>query len=88
MLQARTNWLTRAEVRGDIVVSTPAWHASVRGSIPCSDQAYYIWYKNLALNIRDFIHLCLSEETLKEVGPFYLVSIQGELKDPTQGLNV
>ena len=26
---------------------------------------------------------CLSEETLKAVGPFYLVSILGEVKDPT-----
>ena len=25
----------------------------------------------------------LSEETLKEVGPFYLVSMPGEIKDPT-----
>ena len=26
---------------------------------------------------------CLSEETLKAVGPFYLVSMTGEVKDPT-----
>ena len=26
---------------------------------------------------------CLSEETLKAVGPFYWVSIPGEVKDPT-----
>ena len=26
---------------------------------------------------------CLSDETLKAVGPFYLVSISGEVKDPT-----
>ena len=26
---------------------------------------------------------CLSEEILKAVGPFYLVSMPGELKDPT-----
>ena len=32
--------------------------------------------------------LCLSEETLKAVGPFYLVSMPGEEKDPTQGVNV
>ena len=30
----------------------------------------------------------LSEETLKAGGPFYLVSMQGEVKDPTQGVNV
>ena len=28
---------------------------------------------------------CLSEETLKAIGPFYLVSMSGEVKDPTQG---
>ena len=27
--------------------------------------------------------MCLSEETLKAGGPFYLVSIPGEVKDPT-----
>ena len=26
---------------------------------------------------------CLSDETLKSVGPFYLVSMPGEVKDPT-----
>ena len=26
---------------------------------------------------------CLSEETLKAVGPFYLVSMPGEVKNPT-----
>ena len=34
------------------------------------------------------ICLCLSEETLKAGGPFYLVSVPGEVKDPTQGVNV
>ena len=31
---------------------------------------------------------CLSEETLKSGGSFYLVSRPGEIKDPTQGVNV
>ena len=31
---------------------------------------------------------CLSEETLKAVRPFNLVSMSGEVKDPTQGVNV
>ena len=31
---------------------------------------------------------CLSEETPKAVGPFYLVSMPGEVKYPTQGVNV
>ena len=30
----------------------------------------------------------LSDETVKAVGPFYLVSMPGEVKDPTQGVNV
>ena len=35
-------------------------------------------------------HICLrlSEETLKAGGPFYLVSMPGEVKDHTQGVNV
>ena len=44
------------------------------------------------LKLRQFrsphICLCLSEETLKAGGPFYLVSMPGEVKDPTQGVNV
>ena len=39
--------------------------------------------KNLVLYIRDCVSLCLSDETLKAVGPFYLVSMPGEVKDPT-----
>ena len=43
-------------------------------------------------NLRQFcsphICLCLSEEILKVGGPFYLVSMAGEVKDPTQGVNV
>ena len=44
--------------------------------------------KNLALYIRDCESLCLSDETLKAVGPFYLVAMPGVVKDPTQGVNV
>ena len=35
-------------------------------------------------------HICLwlLEETLKAGGPFYLVSMPGEVKDPTQRVNV
>ena len=37
-----------------------------------------------------FTSLCqyLLEEIPKAVGPFYLVSMPGEVKDPTQGVNV
>ena len=31
------------------------------------------------------VSLCFSDETLKAVGPFYLVSMPGEVKVPTQG---
>ena len=40
------------------------------------------------LYIRDCESLCLSDETLKAVGPFYLVSMPVEVKYPTQGGNV
>ena len=33
-------------------------------------------------------YLCLLKETLKAGGPFYLVSMPGEVKYPTQGVNV
>ena len=42
--------------------------------------------QNLALYIRDCESLCLSDETLKAVGPFYLVSMPGEVKYPTHGV--
>ena len=41
------------------------------------------------LNLRQFrlphICLCLSEETLKAVGPYCLMAMPGEVKDPTRG---
>ena len=30
----------------------------------------------------------ISDETLKAAGPFFLVCMPGEIKDPTQGVNV
>ena len=43
------------------------------------------------LKLRQFrppqICICLSEEKLKADGSFYLVSMPGEEKDPTQGVN-
>ena len=70
------------------VVSTSTWHTAVWGSIPCSDQAWYIRCKNLSLNIIDCVSLCLSGDTLKAVGPFYLVSMLGEVKYTRKGVNV
>ena len=44
------------------------------------------------LKLRQFrsphICLCFSEETLKAGGPVYLVSMPGEVKDPTLGVNM
>ena len=40
----------------------------------------------MALYIRDCVSLCISEETLKAVGPFYLVSMPGEVKYPISQL--
>ena len=38
------------------------------------------------LSTLEIVNLCLSDETVKAVGPFYLVSMPGEVKDPTQGV--
>ena len=45
-------------------------------------------HQYMALYIRDCESLCLSDETVKAIGPFYLVAMPGEVKDPTQGANV
>ena len=47
----------------------------------------YRRFETLAIS-SPHICLCLSEETLKAGGPFYLVSMPGEVKNPTQGVNV
>ena len=70
------------------MVSTSACRAGSRGSIPGPSALHIIRCKNLALYIGDCVSLCLSEETLKAVGPFYLVAMPWEVKDPTQGVNV
>ena len=69
------------------MVSTSAWHIAV---VRLPDQVglcSIIRCKNLALNIINCLSLCLSEETLKAVGHFYLVSTPGEVKDPKQGVH-
>ena len=42
----------------------------------------------MVLNIGDCVSQCFSDETLKAVGPFYRVSMPGEVQDPTQGVNL
>ena len=39
--------------------------------------------ENFASELRNSVGQCLSEETIKAGGPFYLVSMPGEVKDPT-----
>ena len=41
-------------------------------------------------NLDNLVHICLcpSEETLNAGDSLYLVSMPGEVKDPTQGVNV
>ena len=69
------------------------WHLeAIRRAALRIARPFIIRCKNLALNIRYCLSLCLSEETLslKAVGPFYLVSmpmgdygLPGEVKDLT-----
>ena len=47
---------------------------------PARTRHVIIRCNNLALDIKDCVSLCLSEETLKA---FYLVSMPGEVKYPT-----
>ena len=42
----------------------------------------------MALYIRDCESMCLSDETLKAVAPFYMVCMPGEVKYPTRGVIV
>ena len=65
------------------MVSTPAYHAADHWVRIPLGLGVIIRCKNLALYIRDCVSLCLSDETLKAVGPFYLVSMPREVKDPT-----
>ena len=75
---------SKTERRGSAVVSTCIRLSRRRpGFAPRT--RHIIWCKNLALYIRlrDCVSLCLSDETLKAVGSFYLASMPGEVKDPT-----
>ena len=56
------------ERRGSIVVSTFSCHAAGRGSLPGPDALLGV--KTWLSTIRDRVSLCLSDETLKAVGPF------------------
>ena len=79
-------YTANSERRRGPVVGHSLWTRPARVQSPW--EARIIRCKNLALYIRDCESLCLSDETVKAVGPFYLVSMPGEVKDPTQGVNV
>ena len=70
-----------------VVVSPSAWHAGDLVSIPGPGKLYFSC-KNLVINIRDCVSLCLPDDTLKAVHPFYLVSMPGKVKYHKQGVNV
>ena len=78
-LMGSTLWLTGS---GGRVVERWTVNRGDGGSIPSTAIS----------KLRQFhsphICLCLWEETLKAGGPFCLVSMSGEVKDPTQGVNV
>ena len=74
--------------RGSPVVGRSLITRPARVQFPGWEAIIIIRCKNLALYIRYCESLCLSDETLKAVGPFYLVSMPGEVKYPTQGVNV
>ena len=65
------------ESRRGPVVGHSLWTRPARVQSPW--EARIIRCKNLALYIRDCESLCLSDETVKAVGPFYLVSMPGEV---------
>ena len=48
----------------------------------------YFKCTNMSRYIRDFLYLSLSDEALKTAGPFYIVAMPGEVKHPTQRVNV
>ena len=67
---------------GGSVVRACDWQSSGRGFEFCWGRL-----EILAISFTPLCQ-CVSEETLKDVGPFYLVAMPGEVTDPTQGVNV
>ena len=60
-----------------------AYYAAGRGSIPGPGARALLGVK-IWLSTLEIVYLCvLSDETVKAIGPFYRVSMPGEVKDPT-----
>ena len=70
-------WSTTTERHGSAMVSRSACHAGGRGSLsgPGTLLGVKTWLSTLHI-----MYLCLSDETLTAVGPFYLVSMPGDVK--------
>ena len=62
---------------GGSVVRACDWQSSGRGFESCWGRL-----ENLAISFTPLCQ-CLSEDTLKAAGPFYLVSMPGEVQNPT-----
>ena len=67
---------------GGRMVERPTVNRGDGGSIPSTAVSKHRQFR------LPHISVCLSEETLKAGRPFYLVSMPGEVKYPTQGVNV
>ena len=67
--------ISKSQRRHGPVAGHSLWTRPARVQSPW--EARIIRWKNLALYIRDCESLCLSDETVKAVGPFYLVSMPG-----------
>ena len=68
---------------GGSVARAQGWRAGGPGSNPAGATSFRNFDNSVYLTYQ-----CLSELTLKAVAPFYRVSVPGEVKDPTQGVNV
>ena len=86
------SFLTGLDVRfrktsrhGSVAVSTPTWHACRRSGFDPRIQACYILgVKTWLSTFRDCVSLCLSDETLEAVCPFYL----GDKRDKKGDLKI
>ena len=85
------NGMTRVDVFVDLTLSwlwgaVAQWleRATDNRVVAGSNPAEAVW-KHWQFPLGTPLCQCLSEETLKAVGPFYVVSMPGEVKDPTRG---
>ena len=75
------------ERHGSLMVSTTTCHPGGRRFALRTRRMTLLGVKTW-LSTLETVYLRLSDDTLKTVGPFYLVSMPEEVKDPTQGVNM